>query len=81
MSTRRKTAKLASDSKAAKQNLQYGKKLLYVGLLGARFRCFYCGAYKKKAMVVEYDSHLFCSHDCTKWWVKDQEAKSEKEKG
>lgn len=47
-----------------------GKKVQYVGLLGARFSCTWCKRSFKKGMVSEFKGNLFCNEDCIKASLK-----------
>lgn len=43
-----------------------GKKVFYIGLLGASKACHFCGAKKHKGMFSEYNNNFYCNEDCIK---------------
>lgn len=65
-----KPKKAATSTASTKDDLKkkpelLGKKIKYIGLLGAKFTCK-CGRSFRKGMVSEYQGILYCSEDCIK---------------
>lgn len=52
------------------ENQLLGKKVKYIGLLGAKFECANCKRNIKTGMVSEYGGSLFCNEDCIKMSMK-----------
>lgn len=61
-------------SKSENQSELLGKKIKYIGLLGANFECAYCKRKFKTGMVSEYGDRLFCNDDCIKISLKTNES-------
>ena len=57
-------------NKSEDQNQSLGKKVRYIGLLGAKFECANCKRKIKTGMVSEYGNRLFCNEDCIKMLIK-----------
>ena len=62
----KKSAQTAVKEVAVKKVELLGKKVQYIGVLGAKFTCPTCTTSFKKGMVSEYNGTFYCSEGCIK---------------